>query len=218
MQLLWKGQACFHITAQQNKQEHARLVIDPFDPSFVGLRLPLMEADIVLVSHDHSDHNYLKAIKGDPLVISTPGEYEAKDIFIRGISSFHDDSGGKERGFNTMYTIELEGIKICHLGDLGQKELRAEQVEDIGTVDVLLIPVGGIYTIGAKEAANIVSQLEPKIVVPMHYELANLKFKLEKLEPFLRIMGVKNAEPQDKLSLKLKDFTDQESKVVVLAP
>jgi len=196
-------------------------VIDPFDPS-IGLKMPVLEADLVLSTHDHEDHNNVKAVKGPaggaPFVITGPGEYEIKDISVRGIPSFHDEKEGKERGENTIYMIEAEGMRLCHLGDLGQSELTADQVSKIGNIDILFVPVGGVYTIDAKAAAKIVSQIEPRIVIPMHYMLANLRFKLEKVDEFLKEMGVKNAEAQPKLAIKLRDFTSEETKVIVLQP
>lgn len=217
MQVSWKGHACFHITAQRAKQEHVRIVVDPFDPA-IGLRLPSLEAEVVCVTHDHADHNNVKGVKGDPFVVSGPGEYEIKDVFIQGIPSFHDESQGKERGTNTIYTLEAEGIRLCHLGDFGQGELTGEQVERIGNIDVLFIPVGGVFTIGAKAAAKIVNQIEPRMVIPMHYALPNLKVKLDKVDEFLRVMGVKKPEIQQKLSVKAKDLSGEETKVVVLTP
>jgi len=196
-------------------------VIDPFDPS-IGLKMPVLEADLVLSTHDHEDHNNVKAVKGPaggaPFVITGPGEYEIKDISVRGIPSFHDEKEGKERGENTIYMIEAEGMRLCHLGDLGQSELTADQVSKIGNIDILFVPVGGVYTIDAKAATKIVSQIEPRIVIPMHYMLANLRFKLEKVDEFLKEMGVKNAEAQPKLAIKLRDFTSEETKVIVLQP
>lgn len=191
-------------------------MIDPYDPS-IGLKMPTIEADIVLSTHDHADHNNIKAC-GSAFAITGPGEYEIKDISIQGISSFHDDVEGKERGKNTIYVIEAEGMKICHLGDLGQGELTTEQVSKIGNVDILLVPVGGVYTIDAKTAAKVVNQIEPRIVIPMHYLLPNLKFKLDKVDDFLKEMGVKNVEAQNKLSLKVRDFTSEETKVMLLTP
>jgi len=221
MQVSWKGQACFSVIAQRNKQEQVKLVIDPFDPS-IGLKMPVLEADLVLSTHDHEDHNNVKAVKGPaggaPFVITGPGEYEIKDISVRGIPSFHDEKEGKERGENTIYMIEAEGMRLCHLGDLGQSELTADQVSKIGNIDILFVPVGGVYTIDAKAATKIVSQIEPRIVIPMHYMLANLRFKLEKVDEFLKEMGVKNAEAQPKLAIKLRDFTSEETKVIVLQP
>lgn len=196
-------------------------MIDPFDPS-IGLKMPVLEADLVLSTHDHEDHNNVKAVKGPaggaPFVITGPGEYEIKDISVRGIPSFHDEKEGKERGENTIYMIEAEGMRLCHLGDLGQSELTADQVSKIGNIDILFVPVGGVYTIDAKAATKIVSQIEPRIVIPMHYMLANLRFKLEKVDEFLKEMGVKNAEAQPKLAIKLRDFTSEETKVIVLQP
>ena len=218
MQISWKGQACFHITAQQAKQGQGKLVIDPYDPSFVGLRMSSLEADIVLTTHDHEDHNYIKGVKGEPFAITGPGEYEIKDVSIQGIPSFHDEKEGKERGNNTIYVIEAEGIKLCHLGDLGQIELTADQISKVGNVDILFVPVGGVYTIDARVAAKIVHQIEPRVVIPMHYLLPGLKFKLDKVDEFVKEMGVKNAQPQAKLAVKVRDFTAEEMKVVLLAP
>lgn len=216
MQISWKGQACFHILAQRSKQEQVKIIIDPFDPS-IGLKLSSSEADVVLATHDHEDHNNIKAA-GGAFAVTGPGEYEIKDVSIQGIPSFHDEAEGKERGRNTIYVIDVEGIKLCHLGDLGQNELTADQVSKIGNVDILFVPVGGVYTIGAKGAAKVISQIEPRIVVPMHYLLPGLKFKLDKVEDFLKEMGVKNAEAQSKLAVKVRDFVSEEMKIVVLTP
>lgn len=196
-----------------------KVLIDPFEDS-LGLKLPTQEADIVLVTHGHPDHNNVKIAKGDPFVIDSPGEYEVKSVFVQGITTFHDDVGGKERGLNTVYTIAVEGITLCHMGDFGQKELTPEQVEKIGQVDVLMIPVGGTYTINGKEAGKIISQIEPKIIIPMHYALPKLKPNLAKVDEFLHIMGKKEIEPQGKLSLKARDVAGEkeEAEIVVMRP
>jgi len=217
MQIVWKGQSCFQIITSQGKNHQVNIIIDPFDES-TGLRVPKLEADVLLVTHQHADHNNVKAVAGNPFFIGEPGEYEVKGVFIQGISSFHDSSLGKERGLNTIYTIESEELKVCHLGDLGQKELTPEQLENIGEVDILMIPVGGIYTIGAKEAVKIMSQIEPNIIIPMHYQLPKLKMKLDGLEKFLKIMGIKKLEAIPKLSIKKKDILPEEAKIVVLEP
>jgi L-ascorbate metabolism protein UlaG (beta-lactamase superfamily) len=182
------------------------------------LRLPKLEADILLVTHQHKDHNNIKAVLGDPFLIDGPGEYEIKDVFIRGIPSFHDNSQGKERGKNIIYTIESEGLKVCHLGDLGQKELTEDQVDIIGPVDILLIPVGGNFTISAKESAKILSQIEPKIIIPMHYALPKLKVKLDTSDDFLKAFGIKSLEPIKKLSIKKKSSDADEAKIILLSP
>ena len=219
MQIVWKGQACFSIVITRGKQEQVKILIDPFEDS-VGLKLPPQEANIVLVTHGHFDHNNVKAVKGDPFIIDSPGEYEVKSVFVQGIAGFHDDVQGKERGLNTIYTIIAEGITLCHMGDFGQKELTPEQVEKIGNVDVLMIPVGGTYTINGKEAGKIISQIEPKIIIPMHYALPKLKPNLDKVEEFLHVMGKKGLEPQAKLSLKAKDVAGEtkEAEIVVMRP
>ncbi|HEY4476187.1 MAG: Zn-dependent hydrolase [Parcubacteria group bacterium GW2011_GWA1_48_11b] len=217
MQIVWKGHACFFITASHGNHSQVKIVFDPYDES-IGLRLPSMEADLVLVSHDHYDHNNAKAIKKEPFIASSPGEYEVKGVFVKGIPSFHDNSKGKERGRNTIFVVDAEDMRLCHLGDLGQSELTSEQVDQIGEVDILFVPVGGTYTIDAKEASHIVSQIEPKIAVPMHYALPNVKVKLAGVGQFLKTMGVKTEEPLPKLSLKHKDLDGEETKVVVLSP
>lgn len=217
MQIIWKGQSCFQILSSQTKNHQIRIVIDPFDES-TGLRLSKMEADLVLVTHEHKDHSNVKGIEGNPFVISGPGEYEIKDVFVQGIPSFHDAVSGKERGTNTIYTIEAEDIRICHLGDLGQKELTSDQIEKIGEIDILMIPVGGVYTISAKEAVKIMSQIEPSITLPMHYQLPKLKIKLEGLDKFLKTMGIKRLQPQPKLTIKKKDIQSEEAKIIILNP
>ena len=217
MQIIWKGQSFFQILIQRGKESVVKIAIDPYDEQ-IGLKPPTLEADILLISHSHYNHNNIKAVSGNPFIIEGPGEYEIKGIFIQGISSFHDNVQGKERGENTIYTLESEGIKICHLGDLGQKELTDEQLEKIGAIDILMIPVGGIYTISAKEAAKIISQVEPKIVIPMHYHIPKLKIKLEGLDKFLKMMGVKAPEVSKKLSISQRNLPSEGMKIIVLKP
>ena len=217
MQISWKGQACFHITAVPAKGEQVKMVIDPYDNS-LGLKFPAMEADVALVTHDHYDHNNVKGLKGDPFVISNPGEYDVKGAVIQGIPSFHDDSKGAERGLNTMYTIEIEGMKLCHMGDFGQAELTPEQVERIGNIDILMIPVGGVYTIDAAAAGKVLNQIEPRVVIPMHYALPKLKQKLEKLDELFKVIGVKKPEPQQKLTIRSRDISAEGASLVVLEP
>ena len=216
MQIIWKGQSCFQISASRGKNNQVNIVIDPYSED-TGLKVPKLEADILLVSHDHSDHNNVKAVGGNPFLIQGPGEYEVKEIFIQGISAFHDSVLGKEKGNNTIYTIEAEDLRICHLGDLGQKELTPEQVEKIGEVDVLMIPVGGAYTISAKEAVKIMSQIEPSIIIPMHYHLPKLKIKLDGIDAFFRVMGIKKLDSLPRLSIKKKDILSEEAKIIVLS-
>ncbi len=217
MQITWHGQSLFQIKTNSQDNNSVNIVIDPFNKD-IGLRLPKLEADILLVTHQHKDHNNIKAVLGDPFLIDGPGEYEIKDVFIQGIPSFHDNSQGKERGKNIIYTIESEGLKVCHLGALGQKELTEDQVDTIGPVDVLLIPVGGNFTISAKESAKILSQIEPKIIIPMHYALPKLKVKLDTSDDFLKAFGIKSLEPIKKLSIKKKNVAADEAKIILLSP
>jgi len=215
MQISWHGHSCFQIISSPIKGGKIQILIDPFNEK-IGLKPPSLEADILLISHDHHNHNNKKAVKGSPFLIDGPGEYEIKGIFVRGILAFHDNLQGRERGEITIFTIESEGIKICHLGDLGQKELTEEQLNQIGNVDILMIPIGGIYTISAKEAQKIISQIEPKISIPMHYLIPKLKIKLESLDKFLKMMGQKSIEPQNKFSIKKKDILAEKMKIIIL--
>jgi len=217
MNILWHGQSFFEIVLKGDNGGTVKIVIDPFSKE-IGLRPPRTEADILLITHQHPDHNNREAIKGEPLAIASPGEYEVKGVFVKSISAFHDNSQGKERGEVVVYRIEAEGLKLCHLSDLGQRELTDEQVERIGEVDILFIPVGGNYTIDAKAASNIISQIEPRIVVPMHYKIANLKIKLDGLDKFLKQMGSEDVEKLKKLKVKPKDLPQEETKIVVLEP
>lgn len=215
MKIIWHGHSCFQIIAQKEKDTKVSIIIDPFSKE-IGLKLPKLEADVLLISHDHSDHNNQKAISGNPFVITGPGEYDVKGVFVQGISAFHDDVMGKERGQITIYNIQVENISICHLGDLGQKELSPDQIEQINSVDILMIPIGGKYTISTKEALKIMSQIEPKITIPMHYSLPKLKIKLDGLEEFLKTLGIKSVEPLNSLSVKKKDLSEEEAKIIIL--
>lgn len=213
MDIYWFGQACFKL-----KGKTATVIIDPFDQGVVGLRLPKdLAADVVLNSHDHKDHNNSEAVSGNPMVFGSAGEYEIKGAVITGISSFHDKSAGKERGLNTIYHVFIDNLNIVHLGDLGQDQLTESQLQEISQTDILLIPVGGVYTINSKEAAEIVSQLEPKIIIPMHYKIEGLKFELEGVDKFLKEMGVEGVESLPKLSIA-RDKLPEEPQVIILRP
>lgn len=213
MQIQWFGQSFFKIQTKNNGQEII-VATDPYDQS-CGLKPPAFSADILTISHDHDDHNNIGAIKGEPFLINTPGEYETKGVFIYGLPAWHDGKNGAERGNTIIYKISAEDISVVHLGDLGQ-ELTNEQIENLGNVDVLLIPVGGQVTIDAKKAAEIVSQLEPKIVIPMHYRLDGLKFKFDAVENFIKEVGLA-PEKIDKLKIVKKDLPMEETKLIILS-
>lgn len=191
------------------------IITDPFDKS-IGLNPPRGAANIVVVSHEHSDHNNVKAVSGQPFIVNNPGEYDIKGVRIIGCSSFHDNKQGEERGPNTIYLIKVDKIRICHLGDLGQEKLTDKQLETIGNVDILMIPVGGTYTINAREAAKIAKQIEPRLIIPMHYKIPELKIELADLSEFLKEMGVDKKMPVDKLTLKKKDLIGREMEVVTM--
>lgn len=217
MKITWAGQSCFQISVSHGKDHNADIVIDPF--SGIGLKEPNFSADVLLVSHQHKDHNSVDLIKGKPFVIESPGEYEVGGVFVQGIESFHDDNGGKERGKNTIYLIEAEDMRVCHLGDFGEKQLSDAQLEKIGQVDILMIPVGGTYTISSQEAQKIIGQIEPKIVIPMHYALPKLTVDLEGVDVFLKTMGKKETPAQDKLVIKSNALPkDGDMEIVVLEP
>jgi L-ascorbate metabolism protein UlaG (beta-lactamase superfamily) len=212
MTISWYGHSCFKITNQGGR---LTIITDPFDKS-IGLNPPRGAANIVVVSHEHSDHNNVKAVSGQPFIVNNPGEYDIKGVRIIGCSSFHDNKQGEERGPNTIYLIKVDKIRICHLGDLGQEKLTDKQLETIGNVDILMIPVGGTYTINAREAAKIAKQIEPRLIIPMHYKIPELKIELADLSEFLKEMGVDKKMPVDKLTLKKKDLIGREMEVVTM--
>lgn len=200
------------------KTKDAKIVMDPFDPKFTGIKFSKQEADIVTISHAHKDHSHTDLIEGEPLILTWPGQFEKKGVRIWGFSSFHDKVEGKERGENVMYKLESEGISILHCGDLGTA-LTDAQLDEVGDVHILLVPVGGTYTITADEAIHLIKKVEPAIVIPMHYGrlgVAELS-DLAPLDEFLKKMGIAQAEPLEKLVVKKEDFDiDVAMRVVVL--
>lgn len=175
------------------------VITDPFSPG-LGYTLGKVSANIVTISHAHAGHSFSQGISGEPRTIKSPGEYEASGVLITGLQTYHDNEKGSLRGKNTAYVIDVDDVMICHVGDLGHV-LTAEQTKDIETVDVLLVPVGGLSTIDAVQAAQVVRHLEPKIVIPMHYKTDVIKRELETVDRFLKEMGVKEAIPQPKLTV-----------------
>jgi len=195
-------------------------VIDPYDPKVFGYDFPETKADILLLSHNDPETSYIEGVKGYSMLIDSPGEYETSGIFIYGLPTFHDDNEGEKRGRNIAYLIEDSGFSVLHLGSLGH-ELPKAILEKIGTVDVLMIPVGGNYVIDAETAAKVISSIEPKFVIPTHYYTEDSKYneKLAKLEDFLDEMGVdKDIKPKDALELKVASLIPDDTQVVVLKP
>jgi L-ascorbate metabolism protein UlaG (beta-lactamase superfamily) len=215
MNITWYGQSCFKIqTKPQRGVDEVTLFTDPFDKS-IGLKPPQGNADIVLVSHDHPDHNNVQNLKGNPFVIDAGGEYSFKDVYIEGVSSYHDDEKGALRGLNNIYTIQAEELTICHLGDLGHI-LTEEQIDAIGEVDILMIPIGGTYTIDAKQAEKVIGQIDPKIIIPMHYKIPGLIEEIAGGEEFATELGLEVEKGVAKFSVKAGDLKDIQNKVVFM--
>lgn len=215
MKITWYGHSCFKLMVKTKNGDRITIITDPFDKEKVGLTPPRGTADIVLVSHAHFDHNNIKAISGEPFCVDGPGEYDVKGVFVKGIYSYHDNSKGNERGVNTIYILDGEGMRICHMGDFGQAELNGEQLDKIGDVDVLMIPVGGVYTINGSEAVKIINQIEPSIVIPMHYKIPKLTLKLNSVDKFLQEIGGEK-ETLEELSIQSKDLTGDKMRIIVM--
>jgi L-ascorbate metabolism protein UlaG (beta-lactamase superfamily) len=218
MDITYYNHSCFKI-----KGKAGTVVTDPYDAE-TGPTLPSISADIVTSSHDHHDHNAVEKVAGTarrakPFVISYPGEYEVGGISVFGYPSFHDEKEGAERGNNTIYVIFIDELRVCHLGDLGH-ELTSEQLDQIGTVDILLCPVGGKYTIDGKTATKVIQQLEPAIIIPMHYRTDKHGKGFDEvntLADFLKEYGVSPA-PQTKLSIEKSRLPEEETQLVILEP
>lgn len=221
MIITWYGQSCFRIQSGE-----LVVVTDPFSKD-IGLKPPTGQADIVTVSHDHDDHNNVNVIKGDPFVIDGPGEYSLKGISVIGIPSTHGENtedpasakatAGEVSDDNTIYVIEMEGMRVCHLGDQGAK-LTNDQIEALGDIDVLFIPIGGTYTINADEALNVIGQIEPRVIIPMHYQIDGLKMKeLAKVDTFAKEIGCKKENMNvAKVTLKKKMLPEGDNEVYIL--
>ena len=215
MQITYHGQSCFKL-----KSDLGSVVTDPFDDKAVGIPLPRLNAEIVTISHNHSDHNAATKVKGtskreNPFVIDFPGEYEVGGISVFGTKTFHDQVNGAEKGQNIVFKILMDGLSICHLGDLAH-QLDEKQLDAIGMVDVLLLPVGGPFSVMGEEAIKVANAISPSILIPMHYSDDSYPSdtRLKPLEQFLQSFGM-SAEPEDKLIIE-KDRLPEEMQLVVL--
>ncbi len=208
MEITWLGHSCFRLRSRE-----AVVITDPCSPA-TGYSIGKLTADIVTISHDHPGHNYRKAVGGNPVVLTAPGEYEVAGVFITGIATYHDGQKGSLRGKNTAYMIEMDNIRLCHLGDLGHLPT-PEQVEDMSGADVLLVPVGGKNAIDATTATEVVGLLEPPVVIPMHYKTAHSAAPLDPVQRFLKEMGLPEVEPLAKVSFNRSNLPD-ETQVIVL--
>jgi len=194
MEIKWLGHSCFLI-----KGKERTIITDPYHPS-LGYSLGEPKADIVTLSHFHPGHSYIEGVANNPKQIKSPGEYEIGGTFITGIATFHDSAKGEIRGKNTIYLIEMDGITLCHLGDLGHS-LTSQVIEELGVVDVLFSPAGEISTISVDTAVETIKQLNPHIVIPMHYKTDAIARNLEPVDKFLDKMGIHRVEPTPKLSI-----------------
>lgn len=213
MKIKWLGHACFLITSEAG----VKIITDPY-PQGSGLSYaPITDtADIVVVSHDHFDHNSVSSVPGKPEVVTGSGTKTVKGIQFKGISTHHDESAGKERGSNTAFCFTVDGIKLCHLGDLGHR-LTSEQIAGIGPVDILLIPIGSVFTIDAKTAGTVSEDLKPKVVIPMHFKTPKCDWPLNNIDDFTA--GKTNVRRPNASEVEFKaDKLPQTTEIVVLQP
>lgn len=213
MIITWLGHSCFKIQ-DKTTTDGLTLVTDPYDSS-IGMKLPNFEADMITISHDHKDHNNKTAFRGQPYIIDSAGEYDVKGVLVEGIKAYHDEKNGKDRGDNIIYHIEMDGIALCHLGDLGHV-LDNKQLERLAGIDILFVPVGGKYTLDAKKAVEVISQIEPRIVIPMHYKTKDSKIDIEGVEKFVKELGL---EPtyEEKLKISKKELPQEDMELVILS-
>lgn len=179
MRIRWHGHACFEIENQKV------IVTDPHDGKSIGIRAPQVKGEIILISHDHFDHNAVRIVeKEDSEVVKEPGDFTFDGVKVQGFSTYHDKHEGERRGENIVYRFESDGISFCHLGDLGHM-LSDEMVEKIQPVDFLFIPIGGTFTIEPEEAVEVIEKIDPSIAVPMHFKIGGLSLDIKNVEPFL---------------------------------
>lgn len=209
MDIKFHGHACFSI-----KNKDITIVTSPYNDS-IGLKLPKLTASVVIVGHNNEAHNNIKGVEGNPMVFNWPGEYETKGVHFKGIHSFHNAKDDTDQLENTIFKINIKGIRICHLGAQGTK-LTPEQLEKVGDVDVLFVPVGKVGNLDSKKAKEVIEQIEPRIVIPMAYHTDGSNRELDPVETFLSVMGAEGLEPIDTFVVKRSELPDDNSKVVVL--
>ena len=210
MEITWYGHSCFRLT----ERGMATVVTDPFDNANIGYEPLKLKADIVTVSHDALGHNNSKAVKGTSHVITGPGEFEIGGVFITGVQTNGTIKKESEELRNTLYVFDYEGITVAHLGDLKRVPSQTE-VEALGAVNVALVPVGGGGGLNAAKAAEVISLLEPNIVIPMHYATKDAKLKLDSLDKFLKEMGLSASQPEASLKVT-RSGLPEETHVIVL--
>lgn len=200
LQIRWHGHACFEI------KDDVTLVTDPHDGKSIGIPAPSVAGDVILVSHDHYDHNSVKTVEKEGSKLVTDGrKRNVSDIEIRGVDSFHDEARGAKRGNNIMYKFTMDGVIFCHLGDLGH-DLDEESVQKIGEVDILFVPIGGTFTVDDKQAWNVINKIRPKIVVPMHYKIGGLSLPIAGIDPFLGQTNYKVIHVGNEIDIEKEDL------------
>lgn len=217
MIITWQGHSCFKLQDKVGP-DGVTVVTDPFDKETASkgdLKVPNFEADIVTVSHQHSDHNNVEALRGNPFVADCAGEYDFKGVLIEGIDSYHDEKEGAERGGNIIYRIEIDDISVTHLGDLGHV-LNDAQIEKLAGTDILLIPVGGPKALDAKKAVEVISQIEPRIIIPMHYKTKDSKLEFDPVDKFVKEIGL-TPTYEEKLKISKKDLPSEDMELVILS-
>ncbi|MEG2354124.1 MAG: MBL fold metallo-hydrolase [Clostridium sp.] len=208
MNIKWLGHSSFLITTNKGK----KILTDPFDDT-LGYTTYCGNADIITISHNHYDHNYLHEVKGTPILIDSISNHIIGDIRITGIPSYHDDVQGLKRGPNIIFIIEVDGYKLAHLGDLGHI-LNLDDISKLNNLDVLFIPIGGNYTLDPKEAIKLCKTLNSKIIIPMHYKTAAINLPIKGLEDF--ILSIKNGEKIHSQTYTLPKKLDFQNKVIIL--
>lgn len=216
MNVIWHGFSCFKIQ-EQGQGKEVSLVTDPYSPEDGQKLSRALAADVVTVSHDHARHNNVMAVGGEPFVIDGAGEFEVKDVFVTGVPTYHDLVDGKEKGTNTMYYITVGDVHIVHLGDL-KHVLEEKHMEEFHNIDILFVPVGGGDVLNAKQAAEVVNQLEPRIIIPMHYKTGGFGAKFDGIEPFLKAMGATKPDVLPKFKFSAKELPQEETKIILLQP
>ncbi len=214
MKITWLGHSSFLVEAEDG----TRIVTDPFESgSYDGAvgYAPIDErADIVTISHDHADHNAVDTLSGDPEVIRGTDEHSIKGVSIRGVNTFHDENKGQDRGRNTVFVMDIDGLTLGHLGDLGHV-LSEEEVAVLGHVDVLLAPVGGYYTIGPEQAKEVAESVGAKVIIPMHFKTDALGFPIQPVDDFLKLMDHVERTGSRSIDIGKADLGDS-PKVIVL--
>lgn len=211
MKIRYLGHSCFELTESTG----TKIVTDPYGA--VGFRMPSVAADAVTVSHDHFDHNNISAVKGKPVVFNKEGTYEIGGVDVIAIKSYHDGENGEKRGDNLIFKFRMDGLEICHLGDLGE-ECSSALIEMLLPVHVLLIPVGGNYTIDAEQAKEYVDRIMPAIVIPMHYKTKGSALDIAKVDEFTDLFDSEEVEELDDSEIELfrDDISEESTKIIVM--